>query len=63
MQAYSLPHILFILTSTIAYIEASSATRGRIPSSGFGTPGVDASYDYVGKKSPPFTQKTQFNRK
>ncbi|EMR80542.1 putative gmc oxidoreductase protein [Botrytis cinerea BcDW1] len=47
MQTYSLPHILFILTSTIAYVEAGSATRGRIPSSGFGTPGVDASYDYV----------------
>lgn len=63
MQTFSLSHKLLVLALTIACIEASSATRGRISSSGFGAPGVDALYDYVGKKSSPSTQKTQINRK
>ncbi|ESZ93964.1 hypothetical protein SBOR_5667 [Sclerotinia borealis F-4128] len=47
MQTHSLPRLLFVLTSTIACIQARSTSRGRMPSSGFGIPGVDASYDYV----------------
>ncbi|PQE30233.1 choline dehydrogenase protein [Rutstroemia sp. NJR-2017a WRK4] len=47
MKAYSLSHLIFVLSTAVAYIEAQNDSRGRIPSSGFGTPGVDASYDYV----------------
>ncbi|PQE05631.1 choline dehydrogenase protein [Rutstroemia sp. NJR-2017a BBW] len=47
MKAYFLSHLIFVLLTAVAYIEAQTDSRGRIPSSGFGTPGVDASYDYV----------------
>jgi hypothetical protein len=39
------------LAFTAAIGGAYAGSRGRVPSSGFATPGVDASYDYVGKNS------------
>ena len=39
------------LAITAAIGGAYAGSRGRVPSSGFATPGVDASYDYVGKNS------------